>query len=375
MKSMKNLLPVLLILFLFVLFNGCAVSEKNEVKQVVRRELDLLKNLDSDTTQKYVSYKELFPGDQDHTVLSSDIQEVFSLFFQGFDYKLLKIHIAGKPKTATVSLRLKTVDARSLAQDYAAALLRRSILLASDTSLQNAKDINVSLEDRYSVLNDLLKENTYETIQTECSMELTRPKKNGPWEIKRTRALENDLVGGLLTYLSDNNILSPEDTMSVYLDTIKSMDKPEMSGYLGIESLLNSDDTVRSLIASALVEQVHQTFNYEITDISRDAYTALVHVTITTFDSDSILEKYRKELEEYLETPEAVIDGSDIRYQKSYQMLLDCINENTAIREAKATFTLINDGVSWKLQDSGQELGDAVFGTLTVSPVSEEDSV
>lgn len=35
-------------------------------------------------------------------------------------------------------------------------------------------------------------------------------------------------------------------------------------------------------------------------------------------------------------------------------------------------FILSNDGVSWKLEDAGTELGNAIFGTLTASPVPED---
>ena len=44
------------------------------------------------------------------------------------------------------------------------------------------------------------------------------------WEIIRTHSLENDLVGGLMTYLSDSDLMTPEETLTVYLDTLKTMD-------------------------------------------------------------------------------------------------------------------------------------------------------
>ncbi|MBQ7370720.1 MAG: hypothetical protein IJW67_02355 [Blautia sp.] len=374
MKFMKNLLPLFLGLLLFVLLIGCGDNDKKEVKQAVSQELDLLKNLDSDTTQKYIPYQELLPSATENTVLSSNIQEVFSLFFQDFDYKILDVRIAGRPKTAAASLQLTTLDAKSLARDYAAALLSQKIMLASDSSSPDTNDSSLSQEDRYTILHGLLKDNSYETVQTDCTIELTQKDRNSLWEIKRTSALENDLVGGLITYLSDNNLLLPSDTLSVYFDTIKSMNTDEMAEYLGIESLLNAEDTDKSQIASALVEQVHQTFNYEIIDQEKDGYTATVQVSITTFDSDSILEQYQEELNAYLETPEAVIDGSSVRYEKSYQLLLECISKNTSTREAEATFYLINDGVSWRLQDDSQELGNAIFGTLSVSPLAEEET-
>lgn len=66
--------------------------------------------------------------------------------------------------------------------------------------------------------------------------------------------LENNLVGGLMTYLSDNNLLSPEETLTVYLNTLKTMNTEQMGNYLGIESLFNTSDTDKNSIATALVE-------------------------------------------------------------------------------------------------------------------------
>ena len=41
---------------------------------------------------------------------------------------------------------------------------------------------------------------------------------------------------------------------------------------------------------------------------------------------------------------------------------------------ATATFHLINDGASWKLENAGTELSNAIFGTLTASPVPEDSA-
>ena len=62
MKIAKGLMPFLLFIFMSVtLLTGCSHVDKTDVEAVITNELDLLKNLDSATTQKYVSYKELFP--------------------------------------------------------------------------------------------------------------------------------------------------------------------------------------------------------------------------------------------------------------------------------------------------------------------------
>lgn len=101
-KRLMILLPILLFI-LAATFAGCAHKDKSEVKETITSELDLLKNLDSETTQKYISYKELFPDATESTELSDEIEEVFSLFFQDFDYKILDISV---DKSKKVQLHL-----------------------------------------------------------------------------------------------------------------------------------------------------------------------------------------------------------------------------------------------------------------------------
>ena len=167
------------------------------------------------------------------------------------------------------------------------------------------------MEDRYLILDDLLKQNHYETMETECTIRLTdKGTSKQEWEIIRTHSLENDLVGGLMTYLSDSDLMSPEETLSVYLDTLKTMDSKQMGNYLGLESLLNTSDSAKNSIASALVDQVHKTLDYQITSCNIQSYNAVVTTEITTFDSASILSDYQSSRDTYLSSVDAVIDLS-----------------------------------------------------------------
>lgn len=373
MKIAKRLLPLLLVI-LTILGVGCSHVDKTDVEEVITSELDLLKNPDSETTKKYISYKELFPDATEETKLSDEIKEVFSLFFQDFDYKILNIDVDKENKTAVASVRLSTIDAQALAKDFAASLLNKEILEAAKDNSQNTNETAFSLEKRYLLLNQLLKDNKYGSVETDCTIHLVnKGNKKDLWEIKRTHYLENDLVGGLITYLSDNDILPPEDTLAVYLNTLKTMNEEEMSNYLGVESILNTSDTEKSSIASALVEQVHQNFNYEVTEVNVTGYTADIKAEITTFDSDAILSAYEKELEIYLASPEAVIEGSQKRYERAYELLLSNIESNTEVKTAQADFHLVNNGAAWKLEDDNQELGNAIFGTLSTTPTESLD--
>ena len=373
MKSVRFLLPLLLLLCTFSLC-GCTSKEEKKIEDAVKQELDQLKNLDSITTQKYISYQELFPGEPEDIAISSDIEEVFSLFFQDFDYKILDVNVDKDRQSAQANLRLVTLDAHALAEDFSKAQLKHEI--SQSASSEEATEQTISLEERYTLLNELLKSNDYQTVERNCTISLDASNKDGEtsWEIRRTNTLENDLVGGLIADLADPDILSPEDTLTVYLDTLQKLDLKEMTSYLGVVNIMNTSDTAKNSIASALAEQIHKNFNYVIKSSSENGYNATVTTEITTFDSDSILADYQEKLDKYLASADAVIDGSQKRYEKSFEILLNSINDNTVTTVNDVDFVLINDGVSWKLQDEGNTLGNAIFGTLTDSPLETSDS-
>nr|WP_288632002.1 hypothetical protein [uncultured Blautia sp.] len=373
MKTVKHLLAFLMIILLSVFLCSCSQSAKAHAEKVIKKDLDLLKNLDSETTMQYISYQELFPDSDDSTKLSADIKEVFSLFFQNFDYKILDISVDSDEKNASAQLKLTTLDAEALASDFVSASLQEEIL---ETASGKENDNGNSLEQRYLLLYKLLKNNTYSSAERNTSIQLNNlgSSSEPDWEITHNSSLENDLVGGLITYLSDPDLVPPAETLTVYLKTLQEMDVKQMANYLGLDSILNTSDPAKNAIASALMEQFHSCFNYKISSTSVSGYLAEVDAELTTFDSNSILTQYEKELNTYLASADAVIDGSQKRYNKSHELLLESIRNNQATITATATFHLTNDGASWKLENAGTELGNAIFGTLTASPVPEDST-
>ena len=373
MKTVKHLLAFLMIILLSVFLCSCSQSAKAHAEKAIKKDLDLLKNLDSETTMQYISYQELFPDSDDSTKLSADIKEVFSLFFQNFDYKILGISVDSDEKNASAQLKLTTLDAEALASDFVSASLQEEIL---ETASGKENDNGNSLEQRYLLLYKLLKKNTYSSAERTTSIQLNNlgSSSEPDWEITHSSSLENDLVGGLITYLSDPDLVPPAETLTVYLKTLQEMDVKQMANYLGLDSILNTSDSAKNAIASALMEQFHSCFNYKISSTSVSGYLAEVDAELTTFDSNSILTQYEKELNTYLASADAVIDGSQKRYNKSHELLLDSIRNNQATITATATFHLTNDGASWKLENAGTELGNAIFGTLTASPVPEDST-
>ena len=282
------------------------------------------------------------------------------------------INVDKDKQSAQANLRLVTLDAHALAEDFSKAQLKHEI--SQSASSEEATEQTISLEERYTLLNELLKSNDYQTVERNCTISLDASNKDGEtsWEIRRTNTLENDLVGGLMNDLTDPDILSPEDTILVYLNTLKNMTAEELGNYLNADSIISTEDPAKISLAEALVKQVHSTFDYSIGETTVSGYTATVTANITTFDSDAILENYQKELDTYLASVDAVIDGAQKRYEKSYSLLLEYIEENTATKTVETTFTLINDGASWKLEDAGTVFGQALFGTLSSSPVEDE---
>ena len=373
MKTVKHLLAFLMIILLSVFLCSCSQSAKAHAEKAIKKDLDLLKNLDSETTMQYISYQELFPDSDDSTKLSADIKEVFSLFFQNFDYKILDISVDSDEKNASAQLKLTTLDAKALASDFVSASLQEEIL---ETASGKENENGNSLEQRYLLLYKLLKNNTYSSAERNTSIQLNNlgSSSEPDWEITHSSSLENDLVGGLITYLSDPDLVPPAETLTVYLKTLQEMDVKQMANYLGLDSILNTSDSAKNAIASALMEQFHSCFNYKISSTSVSGYLAEVDAELTTFDSNSILTQYEKELNTYLASADAVIDGSQKRYNKSHELLLDSIRNNQATITATATFHLTNDGASWKLENAGTELGNAIFGTLTASPVPEDST-
>ena len=97
-------------------------------------------------------------------------------------------------------------------------------------------------------------------------------------------------------------------------------------------------------------------------------------IVFVPFQANEILVAYQEELERYMATPDAVYDGSAKRYEKSVDLLLDKIANCETLITAPATLHLVNDGTSWKLDDSDPVLGDAILGTLSTTPVDDTET-
>lgn len=367
MKTLHRLFPFLLVLF--AAFGiGCSHADNASIEKAVSAELDLLKDLDPESAAQYLSYAELFPDSSGTEQSTPELNEVFPLFFKDFDYKILKTTVDKKKASAHAEVRIRSIDAHALARDYASSYIRSDIKASSQTS--EGQQGSLSLEDRILLIDHLLTTKEYELVDTEATLALEYG--DDGWQLVHDVALQDALVGGLISDLSDPDILSPEDTLKIYLKAIKKMDAEEMSNFLGINTVLQQDDSSRRAIASALVEQVQKTFDYKVSGSTVNGYDAEVTALITTFDSDSILKSYQEDMEPYLSSPQAVMDGYEERVRISHQELLAHIRSNTLSVQNEAAVQMYNDGISWKIKDPANSIGKAIFGSLSDMQVSEE---
>lgn len=137
-----------------------------------------------------------------------------------------------------------TLDAETLASDFVSASLQEEIL---ETASGKENDNGNSLEQRYLLLYKLLKNNTYSSVERNTSIQLNNlgSSSEPDWEITHSSSLENELVGGLITYLSDPDLVPPAETLTVYLKTLQKMDVQQMANYLGLDSILNTSDSAK----------------------------------------------------------------------------------------------------------------------------------
>ena len=363
----RRLFPVLIVgcILVAVLLASCFRSGSRSIRKVIARELDPLKKMDTNTVSKYVPGDILFPEGGGVEASSDEIGSVFTMFFKDFDYKVRSVKVSGDKANALVTV--KTPDSRSLAADYTSALLETLIMdQADDPSVSSA---DISLEERFLILNRLLSQNTYETVSNDCTISLNRV--DGQWVIDQNSALKNSLVGGLISYLSDSELISPGETLRIYLEALSKMDIEQMSTFLGLENLLHSEDAGKSTIAQSLLEQIHENYDFTVGEESIDSYKAAVPASIVTLDGDAVLNAYQEAMTEYMNSPDALIDGAEMREQKSQELLLEQIQNDPPLSESETTFYLTNDGSSWKLENPGNSLSDALFGKLAQEPARQ----
>ncbi|MBQ1492220.1 MAG: hypothetical protein IIZ39_09680 [Blautia sp.] len=347
-------------LLLLLCLAGCGRSERSQIKAAVGQELGHLGKGTYQVSSSTSAKEELFSDS-----LLSEASEVYAKFFEGFRYKVEKINYQKGDDTATAIIGAHTRDGSALAKSYAKAQLREEMLRRA-----TGGPLPLTDEDLYRLLGDLLDGGDIPSLDNRFEMQLQ--KTGDHWKVSKTEALENALVGGFLSSSHNPYLLTPAETLGTWFDTLRGMDTITMSTYLGLDGF----DEGQRRYAAALMGQIKKYFNYQILSTEETSSgSATVQVAITSFCDEAIDEAYRKALREYLSTADAVIDGEEARYENACRLLVECIENNEVTSQVYVSFQMYHDGTSWCLaQNENEDLGQAIFGTLSGTLVSMEET-
>lgn len=352
---MKKLALVMLLSVLMLLWasslGGCRADTSPE--GIVKAELNLIKKLDKDTIRSFVSYEDMMQSQSTSTDIGSETTEAVQLFFKDFDYKILSSSTTDK--TATVNVQITNIDAKALAKDLCRAVISKSV---SPDSAQELSD----MRSYFSLLRDILSENSYDKVSTPVHFELVNTEDG--WSIQTSETLEDELVGGFISCLHDQNLISPEEVVTLTMDALKSLTAAQWVAYLGMDDIFSTYNQLGSEIDLALAEQISRHFSYTIKEARVEDSEAQVDVKITSLDLEQVLSDYRDDLLEYASTTEAVRASDSELSDKTSQLLLDCLKNNESSTSHDVTLNFSNNGYTWELQ-LDDTFTEALLGNLT----------
>ncbi len=334
-----------LILFFLLTFSLYACAGESETK-LSEDEQRLVEELDAQLTKLKTpdtkTISEFYSTEDSDSSLSEDAADVFSLFYEQLSYEVDQVSISEDRTSASVMLTISTIDAKQLARDYISQDIVNGL-----KNLASPGSVEYSTDDYYRALASLLEEHSYPQTESNCRISLV--KEDETWILQEDDQLAEVLTGGFSSYIADQDLLTPEEIVALHFDTMKAFDSEQMNRFLSLDTLFDSEDEYRQSIAKALANQILNMLDYEIIASSVDGRQALVNLKITTCDCNQIISNYKKEVEAYTSTSQALADGTDERRAKTDQILLDCITANTSSVTNEITLTLENNGVNWKV--------------------------
>jgi len=362
MNRKSSPIPCLTVVSLsLLLLSGCAPKGPTP-KDIVAKELNYLVNGQAQTTAQKALLTSLFPADEKNEKTDLELAQTFDLFFKDFSYNITNSSI--KDNKAIVDVDLTTIDANTLAKDF----ISQSIIKQIQGST-TPNSVTYSSNDYYHSLYLLLSSKNYPTIDSKCSINLTQTE-NG-WQIDPHQHLDDHLTGGFVRAVSDPNLFTPEEIATIYLDTIKAFDKEQMNQFFSLDTLFSADDEYKRQISQSLTEQILKYFDYEILSSNTNGKTATVTADIISYDATSVIQNFSDQMATYTATSQALQDGIGGRLTKAYQVLTDCINQNTDTKTTQIILSLNNDGIIWEL-NLDEALGQAILGNVQEALAGQE---
>ena len=338
--------------FCAVILSGCSAN-KNSPKGVVRKELNLIKNLDEETIESFSSYKIFSESESLPAEIRQSALEAMKLFFQNFSYKIEDTNITEDQAVVTVSIT--NIDARTLANDLCRAII-------ADSLNHPAKAEQSSVAFYSDLLKYLLTQNQYELKTT--TLEIPLEKIDGIWTIISSAKLEDGLVGGLSSYMMDPDIVSAQELVEINLKHFQDMTPDQFLSYFGIDDIFSTSSSTADEIDLAFASQILDHLTYQIVSSNQTDSSAEVLVDITNLDLYSVLDSYKVALLAYAETADPILATEQERNEKTALLLLESLQETDEVTTNTLSIQLKNTGLIWEIQNTS-ELTEAILGNIT----------
>ena len=338
--------------FCAVILSGCSAN-KNSPKGVVRKELNLIKNLDEETIESFSSYKIFSESESLPAEIRQSALEAMKLFFQNFSYKIEDTNITKDQAVVTVSIT--NIDARTLANDLCRAII-------ADSLNHPAKAEQSSVAFYSDLLKYLLTQNQYELKTT--TLEIPLEKIEGIWTIISSAKLEDGLVGGLSSYMMDPDIVSAQELVEINLKHFQDMTPDQFLSYFGIDDIFSTSSSTADEIDLAFASQILDHLTYQIVSSNQTDSSAEVLVDITNLDLYSVLDSYKVALLAYAETADPILATEQERNEKTALLLLESLQETDEVTTNTLSIQLKNTGLIWEIQNTS-ELTEAILGNIT----------
>ena len=338
--------------FCAVILSGCSAN-KNSPKGVVRKELNLIKNLDEETIESFSSYKIFSESESLPAEIRQSALEAMKLFFQNFSYKIEDTNITKDQAVVTVSIT--NIDARTLANDLCRAII-------ADSLNHPAKAEQSSVAFYSDLLKYLLTQNQYELKTT--TLEIPLEKIEGIWTIISSSKLEDGLVGGLSSYMMDPDIVSAQELVEINLKHFQDMTPDQFLSYFGIDDIFSTSSSTADEIDLAFASQILDHLTYQIVSSNQTDSSAEVLVDITNLDLYSVLDSYKVALLAYAETADPILSTEQERNEKTALLLLESLQETDEVTTNTLSIQLKNTGLIWEIQNTS-ELTEAILGNIT----------
>lgn len=356
MKRFLNCLFPIACCLLF--FAGCGYAGP---EKAVRNELDLIKKLDESTITSFVSYEDLSLSSDQSLDTGEDTTDAVKLFFKDFSYHIDSSTQSKDGITAEVRVSITNIDAKALAKDLCSAIYSHSLGYSSE---EDSGDESISA---FTLMKECLENNTYEKAMTQATFQLTR--QDDVWTIQESAQLEDEIVGGLVSYLADPYLLSPEETLDLTLKPFLDFDAQDWQEYLQISDIFAVGSEQSDTLDELLFDQISRYFDYQITGTAQDGDNAAVTVDITSLDLNAVIQSCLTPLREYGSSTESIRATNEEVNEKTAEILIDALKDNTASSVTSVSVALRNDGHTWDAV-LDESFTDALLGNLDAALTS-----